>query len=85
MRESVSFHPIAISRKMSPMMSFRGLGQRLNRLLRLRPDVVNVSTPKVGLLGGLAACITRLRCRMQVVRGACGLNAPYAPSRRFCG
>lgn len=53
-REVVVFHPIAMSRQISPMADLRALSQWLNLVRRLRPDVINVSTPKAGLLGGLA-------------------------------
>lgn len=68
-REGVVLHPIAMSREISPVADLRALVNWLGLILRLRPDVVNVSTPKAGLLGGLAAWIARVPRRVYVVRG----------------
>lgn len=68
-REGVVLHPVAMSRKISPIRDLCALGQWLSLVIKLRPDVVNVSTPKAGLLGGLAAWLARVPRRVYVVRG----------------
>lgn len=68
-REGVVLHELPMSRGVAPMSDLRGLVSWWRLLRRLRPDAVNVSTPKAGLLGGLAAWAARVPRRLYVVRG----------------
>ena len=49
--EHVSFHGLPMERDPSPWSDLTGLGQWIALLRRLRPDVLNVASPKAGLLG----------------------------------
>lgn len=68
-REEVSFHPIRMSRDISPFADMAALVRWIFFLWRAQPSAVNVSTPKAALLGGIAAWLTRVPRRVYVVRG----------------
>ena len=51
------------------MRDLRSLVNVMRLMRRLRPDVVNASTPKAGLLGMVGAWICRVPRRVYVVRG----------------
>lgn len=67
--EGVRFEPVAMAREISLAGDVRALGAWLALIRRVRPDVVNVSTPKAGLLGGLAARALGVPRRVYVMRG----------------
>ncbi len=61
--------PIQMTRGVSPIKDLISL-LRLYRLLKgIRPELVNVSTPKAGLLGGIAALLAKVPCRIYTLRG----------------
>ncbi|MFJ6042642.1 glycosyltransferase family 4 protein [Brachybacterium paraconglomeratum] len=68
-REGFSPHPLQMSREVSPAGDIRSLFRWIVLLLRVRPSVTNVSTPKAALLGSIAAFLTRVPRRVYVVRG----------------
>lgn len=68
-REGVPLFPITMSRSITPLSDLRALFQWVLLLARNKPDAVNVSTPKAGLLGGLAAFIVGVPKRVYVMRG----------------
>lgn len=68
-REGVEFEPLKMHREISPLSDLRALTRWISVVRRYRPDAVNVSTPKAGLLGGLAAWALRVPRRLYVVRG----------------
>lgn len=68
-REGVTLHQVPLAREIAPRQDLKSLGSLVRLMHRLQPDVVNVSTPKAGLLGGLAAWICRVPRRVYVVRG----------------
>ena len=68
-RERVAVFPLPIEREIHPLKDLWTL-LRLYRLIRqIRPDMVNASTPKAGLLGMVAARIARVPLRIYTLRG----------------
>ena len=68
-REAVKAHVLPMRRDISPFQDLHSLIRWLLLLLRLRPAITNVSTPKAALLGSIAASITRVPRRIYVIRG----------------
>lgn len=60
---------VKMEREISPLEDLRSLW-RLYRVIRqFRPDLTDVGTPKAGLLGGLAAWLNRVPCRIYMLHG----------------
>src|SRR3982074_2805316 len=55
---------IDMTREISPFAGLRVLWKLLILFLRLRPGITNLSTPKMALLGGIAAVLTRVPRRI---------------------
>jgi glycosyltransferase involved in cell wall biosynthesis len=68
-REQVRTHVLPMEREISPRRDAAALVEWIRLIRRLRPDVVNVGTPKAGLLGSAAAWLTRVPVRVYVMRG----------------
>lgn len=68
-REGVAFRPIPMAREISLGADLHALRDWLRVLHEERPDVVNASTPKAGLLGMVASAFSRIPRRVYVVRG----------------
>lgn len=68
-REGVDVIPLAMERAMRPAADARALAHVTATLRRLRPDVVNASTPKAGLLGMMAARALAVPVRIYLLRG----------------
>ena len=60
---------IPMEREISPLRDMRSLWALWRLFRRLRPDIVNVGTPKAGLLGTLAAKIAGVPCVIYTLRG----------------
>lgn len=60
---------VKIKREISPWHDFASTARLLNHLTRLRPDITVTIGPKAGLLGGVAACIAGVPCRIQTKWG----------------
>ena len=68
-REQVQTIPIPIEREISPLADVRTLAKLCGIFRKLRPDIVNAGTPKAGLLGMIAAKLTRVPVRLYTLRG----------------
>jgi glycosyltransferase involved in cell wall biosynthesis len=68
-REGVAVFPIPIEREISLAADLRALLALWRLMRRWRPDIVNASTPKAGLLGMLAARAAGVPLRIYVLRG----------------
>lgn len=60
---------VPIEREIRPVADLVSLVRLVGALRRLRPQVINASTPKAGLLGTLAATIARVPVRVYTLRG----------------
>lgn len=67
-RERVTVHPLPMDREIS-LRDPVALVRWIRLLRRLEPDVVNVGTPKAGLLGAIAGWSARVPVRVYVLRG----------------
>ncbi|MDC0935322.1 glycosyltransferase [Pirellulales bacterium] len=67
--EGVRVHALPMQREINLVADLRALMQLVRLLRATRPDVVNASTPKAGLLGMLAARLAGVPVRIYVLRG----------------
>ena len=65
----VSTYEIPMARRISPVRDLVALMRIARLLCRLKPDIVEFSTPKAGLLGSVAAAICRVPVRVYFLRG----------------
>lgn len=68
-RERVTIHELAMDRDTNLRKDPVALVRWVALLRRLRPDVLNVGTPKAGLLGSVAGWLTRVPRRVYILRG----------------
>ena len=61
--------PVDLEREISPVKDLKALFQVLKHLRKVKPDVVNFGTPKVSLLGMIAAKILGVKNRIYTCRG----------------
>lgn len=71
-------HAVRLTRAPHLIRDFLALVDLVRLMRKLRPDAVNVSTPKAGLVAGLSAWICRVPVRVYVVRGLRYENATGA-------
>jgi len=67
--EGIPIIEVPMSRKIAPLQDLISLWRLWRILHALRPAVTNVGTPKAGLLGGLAAWLNRVPCRVYTLHG----------------
>ena len=68
-RNGVATWAIPMEREISPLRDVRSLWALWRLFRKLRPDIVNVGTPKAGLLGTLAAWMAGVPCVVYTLRG----------------
>lgn len=67
--ENVSITPIPMAREITLISDLRAFGRIIQTIHRWGPVITNVNTPKAGLLGGMAAWLARIPCRVYTLRG----------------
>lgn len=67
--EGCTHLPVTISNEINPIYDLLSLYQIIRHLQSVKPHVINVGTPKMGLLGILAAWILRYPIRIYTCRG----------------
>jgi glycosyltransferase involved in cell wall biosynthesis len=67
--EGVAAHDLPMSRDPAPLADLASLIRAVRLLARLRPEVVVAATPKAGLLGMVAAWLTRVPVRIYFIWG----------------
>lgn len=67
--EGVETVTIPIQRQIAPLADLVSLARLFRLLYRLKPQIVEFSTPKAGLLGSIAAWLCGVPCRVYLLRG----------------
>nr|WP_194288443.1 glycosyltransferase family 4 protein [Ornithinicoccus halotolerans] len=80
--EGVQLHTIMVQRDISIWRDLRAFIEWTSLIARLKPDIVNYSTPKASLLAGLAAWMLRVPTRIYVLRGL-RLESGQGPMRKL--
>ncbi len=60
---------VSLTREITPVRDLVALVRMWSILRRLRPAIINFGTPKAGLIAGLAARLSGVRCRIYTLRG----------------
>ena len=68
-QEGVQIIPLPMAREISPVRDLISLWRLWSVMRRLRPAITNVGTPKAGLLGGIAALLAGVPCRVYTLHG----------------
>ena len=67
--EGVQIIELPMAREIAPLKDLVSLWRLCRTMRALHPDIVNVGTPKAGLLAGCAAWLTGVPCRFYTLRG----------------
>jgi glycosyltransferase involved in cell wall biosynthesis len=68
-REGIKHLPIAIEKEIAPVADLKTIYYILKHLISVKPDIVNLGTPKISLLGLFSAWILRIPNRIYTCRG----------------
>lgn len=68
-KEGVEHLPVEIDNTIQPVKDLKALFQIINHFKKIKPDIVNLGTPKMSLLGILAAWLTGVKTRIYTCRG----------------
>jgi lipopolysaccharide/colanic/teichoic acid biosynthesis glycosyltransferase/glycosyltransferase involved in cell wall biosynthesis len=68
-QEGVPGIAVAMEREIAPLKDLVSLWKLYQAIRRIRPDVVDASTPKAGLLLSIAAWLVRVPCRIRSLYG----------------
>ncbi|MEZ4972134.1 MAG: glycosyltransferase family 4 protein [Cyclobacteriaceae bacterium] len=69
LKKGIPHQVVPFSRKITPIRDLICVFKLINIMLRFRPNIVHTHTPKAGLLGMMAALITRIPIRMHTIAG----------------
>lgn len=67
--DGVKIYPVPMSREITGLPDIVSVWKLWRLMRRVRPMITAVSTPKAGLLGGIAAYLSRVPCRIYILRG----------------
>jgi glycosyltransferase involved in cell wall biosynthesis len=68
-REGITHLPVTIDNEISPLKDLLTLFQITKHFKTIKPDIVNLGTPKMGLLGMIAAKFLGIKKRIYTCRG----------------
>lgn len=68
-KQDIHGEAIDMGRAFSPLKDLKSLFKIINYFKKVKPDIVNAGTPKAGLLGMIAAKITRVPYKVYTNRG----------------
>jgi glycosyltransferase involved in cell wall biosynthesis len=68
-REQITAHSVEMLRQISPLQDLKAILRLCRRIRKIRPTIVHSHTPKGGLLGTIAAWLTRTPIRIYHIRG----------------
>ncbi|HMN33650.1 MAG TPA: glycosyltransferase family 4 protein [Chitinophagaceae bacterium] len=68
-KEGITHLPVDIVADISPWKDLKSLLQIIRHFKKIKPDIVNVGSPKMGLLGSMAAWIIGTKKRIYTCRG----------------
>ncbi len=68
-REQITAHSVEMLRQISPLQDLKAILRLCRRIRKIRPTIVHSHTPNGGLLGTIAAWLTRTPIRIYHIRG----------------